>query len=92
MISVRKYLLIEDTVLFNQAASTMGEANLRLLAEEYATKGEFLAAARAKYAVQLLGIAGTGTQYTDLLTEAYSLLEQISEPNRNDIRTHDFKS
>ena len=73
---LRRYLLLEDSVLFQQAALTLGASGLKTLAAEYVAKGENWAAAKAKYAeVQAYSAAISGSHdILDLMKEAHECL------------------
>jgi hypothetical protein len=47
---LRRWLLLEDDVLFRQATITMGVAGLTALAKEYAEKDRYFEAAKATFA------------------------------------------
>ena len=73
---LRRYLLLEDSVLFQQAALTLGASGLKTLAAEYVAKGENWAAAKAKYAeVQAYSAAISGSHdILGLMKDAHECL------------------
>ena len=72
---LRSFLLLEDSVLFLQAAIAMGAEDLHVLAAEYVTNGLLFEAAKAKFASANLA-GGEYTSIIALMKEAHLLLEQ----------------
>ena len=75
---MRQYLLIEDEVLFIQAAIVMGKEGLRSLAAEYIKKrpSANYEAARCKFGlVELIG--ASAAECAPILKEAHELLDEL---------------
>ena len=79
---LRRWLLLEDDVLFRQATITMGVEGLKELASEYLAKEDAgFEAAKTKFALANLSF-GDHQVATPLLQEALALLEQSGVPTR----------
>ena len=79
---LRRWLLLEDDVLFRQATITMGVEGLKELATEYLAKEDAgFEAAKTKFALANLSF-GDQNIATPLLQEALALLEQSGVPTR----------
>ena len=68
--------MLEDDVLFLQAASTMGKEGLKALAADYVSKGAYVEAAKATFALSELSGSSDGGVCAPLLKRALELLEQ----------------
>ena len=68
--------MLEDDVLFLQAASTMGKEGLKALAADYVSKGAYVEAAKATFALSELSGSSDAGVCAPLLKRALELLEQ----------------
>jgi hypothetical protein len=79
---LRRWLLLEDDVLFRQATITMGVEGLKELATEYLAKEDAgFEAAKTKFALANISF-GDAKVAMALLKEALALLEQSGVPTR----------
>jgi hypothetical protein len=69
---VARYLMLEDTVLFQQTALAVGEEELRVLAAHFIDRSQWVEAAKAKYAVYLV----SSSQTVAMMDEVVELLEK----------------
>ena len=72
--SLRQWLLLEDSVLFLQAAVAMGAAGLRDLAAEYVANGCWYAAAKTEFAKATVGGSGDYAAVMASMRETLALL------------------
>jgi hypothetical protein len=69
---VVRWLMVEDTVLFQQTALAVGEEELETLVDHFVGKSQWVEAAKAKYAVYSV----SSSQAVSLLDEVVELLEK----------------
>ena len=73
---LRRWLLVEDAVLFYHASATAGTETLRDLKEEYGRKGEHYKAAKACFSLFGLSTTDSPQSQSTLLKSALALLDQ----------------
>eukprot|EP00935_MAST-01C_sp_MAST-1C-sp1_P000028 g28.t1 len=72
---LRRYLLLEDHVISHQASCVIGEEGLKALATEYISSEQYIAAAKAQYALVIL-MSGDRTLGKVVMKEAQMNLER----------------
>ena len=74
--NLKRWLLLDDDVLVNQASATMGAKGLAALAAAYVADGMHFQAAKATFSLANLGGTMDWIRQCELLKEVHSLLER----------------
>jgi hypothetical protein len=76
---VARWLMVEDTVLFQQTALAVGEKELEALVAHFAGRSQWVEAAKARWAVYFV----SSSQAVEMLDEVMELLEKCGTAKTN---------